>query len=235
VTLPSKWFSLNSSRIYLEKLIRTIAFEVPAGAMVLDAGSGRGQYRSFFDHARYENADFMQVDKKYGEVMYVCDLAAIPVEDKRFDFILFTQTMEHLKEPQRVLTELMRVLKSGGRLLYTGPLFYEEHEQPHDYFRYTQFALRYFFQEAGLIIDKLEWLEGYFGTLAYQLTTASWSLPLRSEDFGGGLKGLCMVPVSAVLRIKFRLLAGLFHRLDVRHKFTRSGYPKNYVVVAHKP
>jgi len=117
--------------VYLEKLIRAVALDVPSGAMVLDAGSGRGQYRSFLGHARYESADFMQVDKKYGEVMYVYDLAAIPVEDRRFDFILFTQTMQHLKEPQHVLTELMRVLKSGGRILYTGPLFYEEHEQPH--------------------------------------------------------------------------------------------------------
>jgi len=116
VTLPSKWFSLNSSRVYLERLIRTVALEVPSGAMVLDAGSGRGPYRSFFDHARYESADFMQVNKKYAEVMYVCDLAAIPVEDGRFDFVLFTQTMEHLKEPQRVLNALTRVLKSGGRI-----------------------------------------------------------------------------------------------------------------------
>jgi len=100
--------------------------------------------------------------------------------------------------------------------------------------RYTERANRFTIFLA-MTIDKLEWLEGYFGTLAYQLTTASWSLPLRSEDFGGGLKGLCMVPVSGALRINFRLLGALFHRLDDRHKFTRSGYPKNYVVVAHKP
>jgi SAM-dependent methyltransferase len=235
VAFLDRWFALNSSRVYLEQVVRTVALEVPARAMVLDAGSGVGLYKSRFSHTRYESADFMQVDKKYGEVLYVCDLASIPVEDARFDFVLFTQTMEHLKEPQRVLQELVRVLKSGGRILYTGPLFYEEHEQPHDYFRYTQFALRYFFQEAGLTIERLEWLEGYYGTLAYQLTTASRVLPLRSEDFGGGVVGLIMVPASAILRTWFKFLGAMFHRLDLRHKYTRAGYPKNYVVVAQKP
>lgn len=192
-------------------------------------------YKTLFGHTHYESADFMQVDKKYGEVLYVCDLASIPVVDARFDFVLFTQTMEHLKEPQAVLRELVRVLKSGGRILYTGPLFYEEHEQPHDYFRYTQFALRYFFQDAGLTIERLEWLEGYFGTLAYQLSTASRSLPLRSEEFGGGALGLVMVPTSALLRAFFKIVGAMFYRLDLRHKFTRAGYPKNYVVLAQKP
>lgn len=235
MTVAAGWFSLNSSRVYLERLIRAAALEVPPGALVLDAGSGSGIYKSLFSHARYESADFMQVDKQYGEVTYVCDLANIPIEDRRFDFILFTQTMEHLKEPQRVLQELMRLLKSGGRILYTGPLFYEEHEQPHDYFRYTQFALRYLFQEAGLTIEKLDWLEGYFGTVAYQLTSAARNLPTRSADFGGGVKGLCMVPVSAALKLGFKFLGPMFHRLDVRHKFTDSGYPKNYSVLASRP
>lgn len=39
MTLLSKWFSLNCSRVYLEKLIRALALDVPSGAMVLDAGS----------------------------------------------------------------------------------------------------------------------------------------------------------------------------------------------------
>ena len=221
--------------MYLEQVVRTVALDVSAGAMVLDAGSGLGLYKSLFSHTRFESADFMQVEKKYGEFLYVCDLASIPVEDARFDFVLSTQTMEHLREPQPVLRESRRVLKSGGRILYTGPLFYEEHEQPHDYFRYTQFALRYFFREAGLTIERLEWLEGYYGTLAYQLATASQSLRLRSEDFGGDVVGLIMVPTSAVLRTGFRFLGAMFHRLDIRHTFTRAGYPKNYVVVAQKP
>jgi SAM-dependent methyltransferase len=235
MALLGGWFSTNSSRVHLERLNRAVALQVPAGALVLDAGAGSGMYKTLFDHTCYESADFMQVDKQYGEITYVCDLASIPVEDERFDFILFNQTMEHLKEPKLVLRELTRVLKSGGRVLYTGPLFYEEHEQPHDYYRYTQFALRYLFGEVGLIIERLEWLEGYLGTLGYQLTTAARKLPVGSSDFGGGMIGFCLVPISAALKVGFGVLGALFHHLDIRHKFTAAGYPKNYVVLAHKP
>jgi len=72
------------------------------------------------------------------QTTYVCDVTdRIPVEDGRFGHLLFSQTLEHLKEPALALRELNRVLAPGGVLLCTVPLFYEEHEQPHDYFRYT--------------------------------------------------------------------------------------------------
>ena len=68
--------------------------------------------------------------------------------------------MEHLPDPPTVLVELCRVLKPGGLLLYTGPLSYEEHEVPHNYSRFTQFALRMMFARASLEILELRWLAG---------------------------------------------------------------------------
>lgn len=44
------------------------------------------------------------------------------------------------------------------------PLFYEEHEQPYDFFRYTQFAHWLLFSQAGFQVERVEWLEGFFGT-----------------------------------------------------------------------
>jgi hypothetical protein len=44
-----------------------------------------------------------------------------------------------------------------------------------------------------------------------------------------------LVPISAALKVGFRVLGALFHQLDIRHKFTAAGYPKNYVVRARKP
>jgi hypothetical protein len=37
------------------------------------------------------------------------------------------------------------------------------------------------------------------------------------------------------LKIAFALLALLFYRWDIGHRYTGSGYPKNYVVIATKP
>jgi SAM-dependent methyltransferase len=210
----------NSSRFHLERVNREFAETVPAGALVLDAAAGDQPYRHLFAHAHYEAADFEQVDKPYARSTYVCDLTAIPVEDGRFDYVLFNQGLEHMPDPLRVLRELNRVLKPGGQMLCTAPLFYQEHEQPYDYFRYTQFAYREMMPKAGFEIDRLDWLEGYVGTVAYQLEGAARNLP----------PGIGWLPFRGL----FALLSLVFHRLDIRKPYKGGGYPKNYVVVATK-
>ena len=81
-------------------------------------GRRNSPYKSLFAHARYESADFEQVNKAYADQTYMCDLSAIPVEDSRFDAVLFNQVMEHLPEPPAVLCELHRALRPGGHLMY---------------------------------------------------------------------------------------------------------------------
>lgn len=200
----------------------------------MDAGAGQAPYAPLFAHARYETADFEKLEKDYAESTYVCDLADIPVEDGRFDAVVFNQVMEHLPDPASVLSELHRVLKPGGRMIYTGPLFYEEHETPYDYFRYTRYGLRHLFSEAGFTIERLDWLEGYLGTVAYQLNRIGRNLPVSPADLGGGLAGLALAPVALFTRLSAAVLAPLFHRAEVRAKYTRRGYPKNYVAILRK-
>ena len=224
----------NSSRYRLWQENAAFAASVPSGSLVLDAGAGDAPYRSLFGHARYESADFEKVDKRYARSTYVCDLKSIPVEDCRFDFIIFNQVMEHLPEPQLALAELYRVLKTGGRMLYTGPLFYEEHEQPYDFYRYTQFGLRHLFNAAGFAVERLNWMEGYFGTVGYQLNGMSRYLPWRPSNLNYGVIGYGLAPIMAVLKIGFAACSILFHRLETRIKFEARGYPKNYVVILRK-
>jgi SAM-dependent methyltransferase len=142
------------------------------------------------------------------------------VEDGRFDRIVFNQGLEHMPDPIAVLHELNRVLKPGGQMLCSAPLFYEEHEAPYDFFRFTQFAYHHMLPATGFEIDRIEWLEGYVGTVAYQLESAARFLP----------NGIGWFPIRSL----FGALSLLFHRLDMRHRHTTSGFPKNYVVVATK-
>lgn len=231
----TRLMEFNSSRHRLWRENAAFAASIPADALVLDAGAGDAPYRSLFRHARYESADFEQAAMNYAPATYVCDLRSIPVEDCRFDFVVFNQVMEHLPEPGLVLAELHRVLKPGGRMIYTGPLFYEEHMQPYDFYRYTQFGLRHLLGSAGFVVERLDWLEGYFGTVGYQLHGMARDLPIRPRDLGRGLVGYGLVPVMAVLRVVFAACSILFHRLETRVKFTARGYPKNYVAIVTRP
>ena len=225
----------NSSRAYLHRFLTRAGQEVRPGQLVLDAGSGRAPYRDLFTHARYETADFLAVKgKTYTEQDYVCDLADIPVEDARFDHVLLTQVLEHIPEPRLVLAELHRVLKPGGTLWLTAPLFYAEHEKPYDFYRYTQFGLRHLLEAAGFTVRQVEWMEGYLGTLSYQMRLMSRALPSTRGDYGGGVSGLALALLAKAARRAGPRLADGLARLDLRFKFTGRGLPKNYQVVATK-
>jgi ubiquinone/menaquinone biosynthesis C-methylase UbiE len=230
---------VNASRVRLEHQVSRFARNTDAGMRVLDAGAGKSPYRRHFGHTDYEAADFAQLDTAYAPLDYVCDLADIPVEDARFDRVLFNQVLEHLPEPEQVLAELHRVLKPGGRIFCSVPLFYAEHNQPYDFYRYTQFALRRLFEGAGFEIQRLEWLEGYFGTISYQLQQMHRHLPadLASIRALGMRRRRAIVVAPTILGTRWVAgrLARFYGAADVRWKYTAGGMPKNYVVVARKP
>jgi SAM-dependent methyltransferase len=226
--------SANPSRVRLDAFARRAGASVPEGGCVLDAGAGEGAYRIHFAHATYEAADFLEVDKVYAPVDYVCSLDAIPVEDERYDLVLCTQVLEHLPEPAEVLKELHRVLRPGGELWLTAPLFYPEHEQPYDFYRYTSFGLRHRLECAGFEVKSFEWLEGYFGTLAFQLRLAAGVLPRRPDAYGGGGAGLASAVAVSASRPLLRALARGLDHMELRHRYTSGGHPKNYAAVAQK-
>ena len=231
-----RWrFASRSHHSRLDAFARRAAASLSEGARVLDAGAGDCRYQKHFRQAIYESADFCQVKKPYGEITYVCDLRALPVEASRYDLVLMTQVLEHLAEPLEVLGELHRVLKPGGTLWLSAPLQHEEHEEPYDFFRYTQFGLRHVLQRAGFQVVELEWTEGYFGTLAYELVLASDHLPLKPRAYGGGLIGVLMGVMAVPLRGLFLGLSALFTWMERRHRHVHAAHCKNYSVVAQKP
>ena len=81
----------------------------------------------------------------------------------------------------------------------------------------------------------MEWLEGYLGTLAYQLHRASRHLPLNPARYSRGIRGWLAFPLLVVLKLTSRLFASVLYRLDVSHRFTDRGMPKNYVAFVRKP
>jgi SAM-dependent methyltransferase len=77
------------------------------------------------------------------------DVQCIPVEDNIADIVVSFYLLEHVENPQNVLNEKYRVLKEGGELFMLVPLYWEEHEQPYDYFRFTRFGLEMMLNKSG--------------------------------------------------------------------------------------
>ena len=109
---------------------------------VLDFGGGRKsryscEIMSWGDLDQgyvYESAN---IDPKI-EPKYLLDQGGkIPVEADRYDAVISLNTFEHVYNLRGVLTEIHRVLKPAGRLVFIVPFIFQVHGHPDDYLRGT--------------------------------------------------------------------------------------------------
>lgn len=84
----------------------------------------------------------------------------LPFEDGSFDTIIVSDVMEHIPDPAGVWAQMKRLLAPGGYVLLNVPYYYPIHEAPYDFYRYTEFALRRFAEEADLEVVVFQPLGG---------------------------------------------------------------------------
>jgi SAM-dependent methyltransferase len=124
---------------------------------VLDVGCGTMPYRSRIAAIRYVGLDYDTPEKRAANVADVLyDGGRFPFADASFDGVLCTQVLEHVFTPEAFLGEITRVLRLGGVLVLTVPFVWDEHEQPHDFGRYSSFGLRALLERNGLEVVRLE-------------------------------------------------------------------------------
>src|SRR5438067_396720 len=141
----------------IETFVRGVAAEITPGKRVLDAGAGEGRFRSFFEHAEYVGIDFAQGDPSwnYSALDVIGRLENLPFPNGSFDHVLSIVVLEHTSEPGRVVEEFQRVLKPGGLVHIVVPHMWEEHQRPHDFFRFTSSGIRYLLEASGIRIRRI--------------------------------------------------------------------------------
>lgn len=194
----------------IESAVASFAASLPAGARLLDAGAGEGNHRGFFPQQRYIGLDLAVGDAAwdYSKLDVLGDLSALPFRDGAFDAALNVVTLEHVREPARVLAELARTLQPSGRLLLIVPHEWEEHQQPHDYFRYTRYGVEYLLRRAGFAQFEIRPVGGFFRLLSRRLFNALQFFP-----------GPLML-IAALFFVPPALALPLLEPLDRRQNFT---------------
>lgn len=121
---------------------------------LLDVGCGRRPYeKTFFAGAtEYIGADYLSERSKPD---VVCSATELPFPENAFDTVTSTEVLEHVPEPLRALREMRRVLKPGGYLILSVPMYWPRHEVPYDFFRYPYDGLLYLLRESELEVVKL--------------------------------------------------------------------------------
>lgn len=152
-----------------------------------------------------------------------CDLTEdLPFPDNEFDTIILADVLEHVPRPERLWREMARVLSGNGKVIMNVPFYYWLHEQPHDYYRYTEFALRRFVAEAGLRLIELDAIGGAPEILADVLSKNLLRLPRVGSVMAGCMQGLAAILIRT--------------RLGKRvSQATRANFPFGYSLVAVKP
>jgi SAM-dependent methyltransferase len=131
---------------------------------VYDLGCGEMPYKEWFlKHAdKYTGVDWsLSIHDSKADI--IADLnKELPIKSDSADTIVSISVMEHLKEPKTFLKEANRILKPGGNIVLQVPFMWWVHEAPYDYFRYTEYGLKYLFEEAKFKNIKIHPQSGFW-------------------------------------------------------------------------
>jgi SAM-dependent methyltransferase len=177
----------NSSFLVYHYLFKslTYAIEKYGKGNVLDMGCGNKPYQSLFNNkiTGYTGCDINQ--NKLNSVDIVCNILEIPRHNESFDTVLCTQVIEHVYDHRKLLAEANRLLRKGGVMILSGPLYWPEHGVPHDFFRFTRYGFQELLEECGFSVTEVQENGGAWATAGQSLAHAFEFSSNRSLFFRG--------------------------------------------------
>ncbi len=152
--------------------------------ILLDIGCGKKPYQEILGPyvSTYIGIEYTNTLHGIESVDVVATGLQLPFAAKHIDHIVSFQVLEHIPEPADFLAEAYRVLRPGGYMLVMTPFMWGEHEKPYDFYRYTQFGLRYLAEKAGFEVITIEPYMTFWETIILRINY--WTLryargPLR--------------------------------------------------------
>ena len=104
-------------------------------SLLLNLGAGDGSDSEFL---RSINFEVVSTDLEYNKnIDVIADAQNLPFKDNTFDYLVMLSVLEHVTDPQKLFSEIYRVLKPGGKLIASSAFL----EPYHAYSRFHISAL----------------------------------------------------------------------------------------------
>ena len=132
----------------------------------------------------------------------ICDSHYLGLKSDYYDGVWIQAVLEHVVEPNLVVNEIYRVLKSNGIVYAETPFMQQVHEGAYDFTRYTVLGHRYLFKKFELI--KIGGNQGPEVVFAWSVKYLLWSV-FRNKvlaKFIGIFLGIIMRPLRLFISKK---------------------------------
>jgi len=196
------------------KAAKTFFDSLPkTGLTIYDFGCGTKPYKIFAGKNRYIGID---IDESNIQADLFANIENVPEKDAVADVVCSFCVLEHVFNPQAVLSEKWRLLRKGGegQLFMLVPLYWEEHEQPYDFWRFTKYSLDKMLSDCG------------FKNIEITALNSTWSII--------GLNMVRFLSRKWLLRLTVPCFNQLFSALDQRslRRHSQHGNVMTYAVQA---
>jgi len=180
---------------------------------LIDIGCGTKPYRKCLsglvtEHVGVDHADCLH-DKNHIDLLGTA--SCIPVESASFDCALCTTVLEHIEEPESALRECRRVLKDGAVAVYSVPFIWHIHERPRDFYRFTNYGLKYLFEKVGFEVLEIKPLSGFCVTFGQLLVYFLYSFNVKPIKY---------IPVIPALGMLIQAVCYLLSKVDRSYIWT---------------
>jgi len=150
----------HSRQVHSQDYLRETMSAPDAPALMVDLGCGNGSSaafaRKYKNDVRWVGIDILQRDyakKIANEQVLLYDGVNLPFADGSVPLIYSNQVFEHVRHPEPLLREILRVLQPGG--MFIGGTSQLEPYHARSLWNYTVYGFKVLVEDAGLILEEI--------------------------------------------------------------------------------
>ena len=134
--------------------------------IVVDCGCGKKPFEALLAPCA---SHYIGIDIQAPEADVLADITRLPLATASVDTVVCFQVLDDLAESHEFLDEVYRVLRPDGVLLLSVNQAWRTHDPPNDYYRFTQFGLKYVLEKSHLTVVRIDAMGGLWAFISIRL------------------------------------------------------------------